>query len=149
MANRQKGSIVSPHEETTAIIQTVLTHYPDTQAIYLFGSYGTQDEWPSSDLDIALLMSPERSKEVGYLMLSPLQHALSELLGKEVDLLNARQVSTVFQKEIVVADRRIYTADAYAADTFEIRTLSNYQKLNQERAEVLAEGHRSGKFYDI
>jgi len=138
-----------PPEMTTAIIQTVLTDYPEVQAIYLFGSYGTEDEWPNSDLDIALLMPPETSKQAGHLMMSPLRGALARLLGRDVDLLNARQVSTIFQKEIVMAERRIYTANENAADEFEIRTLSAYQKLNQERAEVLAEGVRGGRFYDV
>ncbi len=40
------------------IVRTVLDHYPDTQAIYLFGSYGTENEWPDSDVDIALLLPP-------------------------------------------------------------------------------------------
>jgi len=136
-------------EIAAAIVPTVLTHYPDVQAIYLFGSYGTEDEWPNSDLDIALLLPPEISKRVGQMMTSPLRSALSIRLGREVDLLNARQVSTVFQKEIVMAERRFYTANTYAADEFEVRTLSAYQKLNQERAEVLAEGIRSGRFYDV
>jgi hypothetical protein len=26
------------------IIQTILTHYPQVQAVYLFGSIGTEDE---------------------------------------------------------------------------------------------------------
>ena len=38
--------------EQDAIIHTVFRHYADTQAIYLFGSYGTDDEWPDSDVDI-------------------------------------------------------------------------------------------------
>ena len=138
-----------PHETTTAIIKTVLAYYPAVQAIYLFGSYGTEDEWPNSDLDIALLIPPETSNQAGHLMMSPLCNALSILLGRDIDLLNVRQVSTVFQKEIIMAERRIYTANEDAADEFEMRTLSYYQKLNQERAEVLAEGYRSGRFYDI
>ncbi len=45
-------------KERGEIVQTVLRQYPDTQAIYLFGSYGTEDEWPDSDVDIALLLPP-------------------------------------------------------------------------------------------
>ncbi len=66
-----------------------------------------------------------------------------------MDLVNLRQVSTVFQKEIVMAERRIYCADQYAADEFEMLTISFYQKLNEERAGILAEGLRSGSFYQV
>ena len=131
------------------ITQTVLAHFPDVQAIYLFGSYGTENEWPNSDVDIALLLPPTAAKQTDYLALDDLRAALEQLLGKEVDLINLRQVSTVFRKEIIMAERRIYCADQYAADEFEMLTLSYYQKLNEERAGILAEGLRSGRFYNV
>ena len=131
------------------LIGTVLKHYPEAQAIYLFGSYGAENEWPDSDVDIALLLPPVKAKAIGSLALSPLWLELEQALGKSVDLINARQVSTVFQKEIIMADRRIYCGDLYAADEFEMLVLSFYQKLNEERAEVLAEGLRSGRFHNV
>jgi predicted nucleotidyltransferase len=131
------------------IIETVLQHYPDVQAVYLFGSYDTEQEWPNSDVDIALLLPPATAREAGSLALSPPGFELERLLGKPVDLINLRSVSTVFQKEIIMADRRIYCSDEYAADEFEMLTLSFYQKLNQERSEVLAEGLRSGRFHNV
>lgn len=131
------------------IIQTILTHTPQVQAVYLFGSYGTEDERPSSDVDIALLLPPEQAKAAGSLLLGELHLALAELLGKEVDLVNLRQVSTVFQKEIVMTRQQIYCADAYAADEFEMLTLSYYQKLNEERREILAAFAESGRAYDV
>lgn len=131
------------------IIEKIIGHYPDTQAIYLFGSYGTDNEWPNSDVDIALLLPPKTSKLSGHLMMSRLHGELELLMGRDVDLLNLRNVSTVFQKEIIMTERRIYTADEYAADEFEMLTLSYYQKLNEERAQVLAEGLRSGRFYNV
>lgn len=132
---------------TGNIVGTVLGHYPDTEAIYLFGSYGTEDEWPDSDVDIALLLPPERAKAIRMLAMSPLCAELGLLLEKPVDLINLRVVSNVFQKEIIAADRRIHTGNAYAADEFEMLVLSFFQKLSQERAEILAEGLRSGRFY--
>ncbi|MGH8610590.1 MAG: type VII toxin-antitoxin system MntA family adenylyltransferase antitoxin [Gammaproteobacteria bacterium] len=135
--------------EQDATIQTVLSHYPDTQAIYLFGSYGTTDEWPDSDVDIALLLPAGQARVNRMLVMSPLWTELESLLKKPVDLINLRETPTVFQKEIIAADRRIYTGDAYAADEFEMLVLSFYQKLGEERAEILAEGLRSGRFYNV
>ncbi len=131
------------------IIQTILTHTPQVQAVYLFGSYGTEDERPSSDVDIALLLHPEQAKAVGNLLLGELYLALAELLSKEVDLVNLRQVSTVFQKEIVMTGQQIYCTDEYAAAEFEMLTLSYYQKLNQERREILAAFAESGRAYNV
>ena len=48
------------------IIKTVLSYYPAVQGIYLFGSFGTEDEWPDSDIDIALLMPPEQAKQENF-----------------------------------------------------------------------------------
>ena len=131
------------------IVQTILTHTPQVQAVYMFGSYGTEDERPSSDVDLALLLPPEQAKAEGSLLLGELHLALAELLGKEVDLVNLRQVSTVFQKEIVMTGRQIFCADSYAAAEFEMLTLSYYQKLNEERREILAAFKESGRAYNV
>lgn len=134
---------------TKLIVRIVLEHYPEVQAIYLFGTYGTLDEWPDSDVDIAVLLPPAEAKRAGALVMSDLHLVLETLLGKDVDLINLRRVSTVLQKEVVFADRRIFCADVYAADEFEMLTLSFYQKLIQERAGILADGLANGKFYDV
>ncbi len=131
------------------IARIVVEHYPAAQAIYLFGTYGTADEWPDSDVDIALLLPPDEARRGGHMALSKARVAIERLLGKDVDLINLRQVSTVFQKEIIMAERRILCANAYAADEFEMLVLSYYQKLSEERADVLAEGLRSGRFYSV
>ena len=135
--------------EHAAIIDTIRTHYPNVQAVYLFGSYGTEQQWPDSDADIALLLPADEAKRAGSLAMTDLHAALERLLGKEVDLINLRRVSTVFQKEIILAERRIFCADQYAADEFEMLVLSFYHKLNEERAEVMAAGLNSGRFYDV
>jgi uncharacterized protein len=129
------------------IVRTVLGHYPDTQAIYLFGSYDTENEWPDSDVDIALLLPPDQAKASRMLAMSPLCSELGSLLEKPVDLINLREVSTVFQKEIITSDRRIYTGDAYGADEFEMLVLSLYQKLGEERADILEDFWRTGRAY--
>lgn len=134
---------------TDLLVGAIRAAFPDVQAIYLFGSWGTADEWPDSDIDIAVLLPPETAKTLGTLELVNTQNKLSSLLRKPVDLLNLRRVSTVFQKEVVMADRRIYTADEYAAEEFEMLTLSFYQKLNEERAEIMAEIRRTGRAYSV
>ena len=132
-----------------AIIKEVLANFPETQAIYLFGSWGTENQWPDSDVDIALLLPPVQAKKIGTLLMSPLRFSLEPLLNRPVDLINLRLVSTVFQKEVVCSERRIYCVDDYAADEFEMLTISYYQQLNQERKEILDEFWQSGKAYAV
>lgn len=131
------------------IVEAVLKSYPDVQAVYLFGTSGTEDEWPDSDVDVALLFSPAKAAKTGSLLMSDLWNKLEKLLKKDVDLINLRLVNTVFQKEIISADRRIYCADEYAADEFEMLTLSYYQKLNEERADIMKEALKSGRFHNV
>ncbi len=131
------------------IIAIVIEKYPNTQAIYMFGTYDTEDEWEDSDVDIALLLPPVEAKQAGNLYVTDLHIKLEKQLRSDVDLINLRLVSTVFQKEIVAADRRIYCADEYAADEFEMLTFSYYQKLNEERAGILEAAKRSGRFLDV
>jgi len=132
--------------ETDVIVRRILKHYPTAQAIYFFGTHGTADEWPDSDVDIAVLLSPQRAKTARLLALSDLRFELEAWLKKEVDLINLRRVPTVLQKEVIAADRRIYQADEYAADEFEMLTLSYYQKLNEERAEIVEDALTTGRF---
>ena len=130
------------------IVRLALSHHPATQAIYLFGSYGTADQRPDSDVDIALLLPPVEAKQAGPLALGELHQQLSKALGRDVDLLNARLVSTVFQMAIIFGEL-LYCADRYAVDEFEMLTMSYYQKLNEERAEILAEFRRTGRAYPV
>lgn len=136
-------------DEQSMIIRTVLSYYPDVQGIYLFGSYGTADEWPQSDVDIALLLPPQRADSGTALALDECRLALASCLHKDVDLLDVRRVSTVFQKEITANGRLIYCADRYAVDEFEMLVLSFYQKLNEERREIVASFTATGRAYAV
>ena len=131
------------------IIDIICAYLPDVWAIYLFGTWGTKDEWPDSDIDIALLLNPDKAKKTGLSAMSNLRVALESALEKEVDLINISMVSTVFQKEIIITGRRIYCADEYGADEFEMVALSLYQKLNAERGAILEEALKCGRFYNL
>jgi predicted nucleotidyltransferase len=139
---------MSRAETTATIIQIILAHYPAAQGIYLFGSYDAHQELPDSDIDIALLLPPEQARQEKNLFLSRCRFDLQDALSRDVDLLNARQVSTVFQKEII-GGVRIYCADLYAADEFEMLVISYYQKLNEERREILDAFYRTGRAYAV
>jgi len=131
------------------IIDIILKHYRNVQAIYLFGSFGTNEEWPNSDVDIALLFTHTIAGRNVPLINSECLLELESELNKKVDLLNIKTVSTVFQKEIIFANRRIYCNDSYAAQEFEMLTLSYYQELNWERKEILNDFYKSKRAYNV
>jgi len=131
------------------MIALIKSFYPLIQGIYLFGSYQTEREWLDSDVDIALLLPPDLARKERNLAFSHCQCKLEELLGKSVDLINIRQVSTVFQFQIVSTGRLILTNDQSAVAEFEMLTISFYQKLNEERSAILQEFYKTGKAYNV
>ena len=130
-------------------LELVQSFLPDVQAVYLFGSFAYSDERPESDIDVALLLPHEKAKTLGTLYGSNLHQALTRFFGRDVDLINLRQVSTVFQNQIVSTGKLVYSADEVARQTFKMYTLSFYQKLNEERAGILKELYRTGEVYKM
>ena len=135
--------------ERDVITRLVCEHYPNVQGIYLFGSHGTEDARPDSDIDIALLPPPLEAKQKACLEFSLCRSALAQHLHKDVDLISARQVSTVFQKEIISNGRLLYCVERYAVDEFEMLVLSYYQKLNEERKDILDSFNATGRAYAV
>lgn len=128
-----------------AIVDILLRFFPVIQAVYLFGSYGTDDVTLASDVDIAILLPPDEAGSVSAMVLYEARFALEKILRRDVDLLNLRKTNTVLCHEVLKKVRRIYCADRYAADVFEMLVLSYYQKLNEERAEILDDISRTGR----
>ncbi len=144
-------SKVSPiTDDVSSFIQAICAAFPNTQAIYLFGTWGTEYQRRDSDLDIAVLLPPATASAVDCsewlrLLVEVAQAAKVEY----ADLINLRTAPVILRKEIIAANRRIDCADEYAADEFEMLTLSYYQKLNEERRGIVESGLSTGRFYDV
>ncbi|MBX3015682.1 MAG: nucleotidyltransferase domain-containing protein [Caldilineaceae bacterium] len=133
--------------EPERLIQRILATLPEIQAIYLFGSYAAQRANAQSDLDLALLLPPRQAFLLAHDVWWKLTDELSELAGCPVDLINMRQVSTVFQIEILRTGQRIFCANLPQCNEYEGLALSLYQKLNEERAEILEAIRTTGVIY--
>ena len=131
------------------IIEIILKYYPETQVVYLFGSAAEGNLQQHSDIDLALLLPHDLAKKQASLAMSLAHLELENHLKRDVDLVNLRQVSTVFQYVIINKGKVIYCVDEYSRKTFEMLTWSFYQKLNEERAEILDEFFRTGKAYAV
>ena len=136
-------------KEDERIVRVILNYYPDIQAVYLFGSFDTDDERDDSDVDIALLFHPCAAHAIGSLAMSDLRFGLEAELNKTVDIVNLRLASTVFQKEVVTSGRLIFQGDTYAVDEFEMLVFSFYQKLNEERAEIIRAALSDRRFHSV
>jgi uncharacterized protein len=130
--------------DSKAIVDTILLYFPEVEAIYLFGSHATADERPESDVDLALLF-PYEPKTTADAALCGCRQALENLSKKTTDVIDLGSANTVFQHEIIQEGRILYQQSEQAVDRFEMLVMSKYQKLNEERADILQEVFQNGR----
>ncbi len=109
-----------------------LKHF-EPAVIYLFGSFGTDSQHPESDIDVAFL--PEVS--VDPVVCFQVANQLADQLGRSVDLVDLTQASTVFSKEVLRTGTSIDIQKPSRQQQFEMSTLADYARLNEERQAVL------------
>jgi predicted nucleotidyltransferase len=115
-----------------AIIGTLDSLQP--AVIYLFGSYGTPSQHPASDIDLAFLPLTA----IDPLACFAASNALADALGFSVDLVDLSRASTVMAKEVLRTGMALHVADLPRRQQFEMQTLADYARLNEERQPVLA-----------
>ncbi|GDX84074.1 toxin-antitoxin system antidote Mnt family protein [Methylococcaceae bacterium] len=125
-----------------AAISSIRTAFPNTLAIYLFGSRANGTANSDSDLDLAILVA-------GYaepLQLWDISNDLAEIAGCDVDLLDMRAASTVMQYQILQTGRCLW-ANKLEADLFECFVLSEKLYFDQSRAGLLDDIQKRGTVY--
>lgn len=125
------------------MVGAVLKSLPDCQAIYRFGSWGTSEQRPDSDIDLAILpaspLDPVRRWQ--------LAQSLASLAGRDVDLVDLLCASTVMRMQVLATGDRLFCADDYAVEMFEDVTFSSYARLNEECGEILSEIRARGSVH--
>jgi predicted nucleotidyltransferase len=101
--------------------------------IYLFGSYGGPAEHSASDIDIAFLPTVGADPVACFYI----SNQLAEQLGRDVDLVDLTLASTVLAKEVFRTGSPIDIQNAHLQQEFEMRTLSDYARLNEERQAMI------------
>jgi uncharacterized protein len=74
-----------------------------------------------------------------------------ELAGKiniNVDLIDFKKASTVFQGQIVSTGKAIYCLDNHKRMDYEVKTLKMYAKLNEERQFIINNVQESGSIFN-
>lgn len=135
--------------DTDSIVSFLVEQYKGLQAIYLFGSYGTDAEFPDSDIDIAVLLDENAAAAVTGNQLLEAGVSLGRITRKPVDLVNLRNASTVMQKEVIASDKCIYCTSLSAVLKFEMETISDYQHLNYERRFIIEDFLETGRAYQV
>lgn len=127
MENRKK------FEFEKDIIKIIEKNIKNVGIIYIFGSYAEGTERGKSDVDIAFY-SLENYSEYEIFLLA---QKISAEIKKEVDLVQLKKSSTVFQKEVVSKGIVIFEKDHIEREKFENIVLKKYMRLNEERKKIL------------
>jgi predicted nucleotidyltransferase len=114
-------------------IREVLAPF-DPAAVYVFGSAASGRMRSDSDLDLAILPAAP----ISALKLFETRTELAEIIHRDVDLIDLSSSSTVLCKEVLAGGRLLYENDAFRREEFEMYSLSDYARLNEERAPVLS-----------
>lgn len=125
------------------IVKILTEHISDIICIYLFGSYIENRLKKESDIDIAILAE----KRLDSIKRWEIAGMLADNLKKDVDLLDMNSVSTVMKARVVSRGLCIYESDKKKKDFFEMYTLSDYARLNEERKEIIERIKQEGVVY--
>lgn len=111
--------------------------------LIIFGSALNGYFRPDSDIDIAFLSEKEYPDYKVFI----LSQRLAALLGRDIDLVNLRNVSTVFKARIIGNGEVIYTKDEKMMNELFIRILKEYALLNEERKPIIERINKEGRVY--
>lgn len=123
--------------------EAILDTLPQVWAIYVYGSAARGDDWPDSDIDLALLLPPAQ-RIPDYLGLSA---TLSARLGRTVDLVDLRQAGSVLHRQVLQEGRQLHVADVGAVLEWEARALTESCDHRARIGVLLEDFRRSGVGY--
>lgn len=116
---------------------------PGLLAVYVYGSVARDEAHDGSDVDIAILAE----HPVDAVERFDLAGKLASQLGRDVDLLDLKQASTVMRAQVMESAHRLWVRDDAPVDEFEAHVLSDFARLNEERAAILNEIRERGSVY--
>ena len=121
----------------------LLAEFPHVSAIYVYGSFARGEEWPDSDLDLAVLLPPER--RIGDLL--DVIRKLSEGLRRRVDLIDLRKVGDVLRREVLADGHTLFVSNPQAVLSWEASAMSRYARHREEIKDILDDFKRTGIGY--
>jgi len=111
--------------------------------ILVFGSYAKGTAHHESDLDIAYYSKKKLTNYQRFLLAGD----LSEKCNVEVDLVDLKQIDTVFAAQIFSTGELLYCIDDNIFIRERMKAYSMYATLNEQRAEILEAIKKRGNIY--
>lgn len=131
-------------EDAGKLITDFLVDRITPSVIYLFGSRAADRARSNSDYDIAYLSDKHLSNYERFM----LAQELAAILNRDVDLVDLKQASTVFQTEIIETGKVLHGDHSTDKALFEMRALKDYAILNEERRVILENISERGQIYE-
>ena len=119
------------------------TALPDAWAIYVFGSFARGEEWPDSDLDLAVLLPPARRIESVLDVISE----LSRVVHREVDVVDLRRAGDVLRREVLLEGQALHVSEPDQVLAWEAAAMSRYARHREEIRDILEDFRRTGVGY--
>ena len=113
------------------------------EGVYLFGSRAQKEENAKSDWDFAYLSRTGVQEQKVWEMKTQLEIDFDT----SIDVVDLYKANTILQVQVIKTGEIIWAGDLNKIRQFEYLTLSYYQKLNDERAHILADVKRRGSVY--
>ena len=112
-------------------------------AIYRFGSWGTPEMRPSSDLDLAFLtIKAQPSQQVWHFA-----QDIAVRVGCDVDLIDLRAQSTEMRMQVISTAERLWCGDFNTTEMFEDFVYSDYVDFSERRRGILDDIRARGSIY--
>jgi len=110
-----------------------ITQALEPDFILLFGSFAKRTSHAESDIDLAYLSDKQLSSYKRFILASE----LAELVDHEIDLIDIKQIDTVFNMQIFAQGIPIYMKDENEFIRQKMRAYSMYATLNEQRAPII------------
>jgi predicted nucleotidyltransferase len=121
----------------------LVARLPHLWAIYVFGSFARGDEWPSSDLDLAVLLPP--GERIGDLF--DVMSEVSTKVNRDVDLIDLRNASDVLRSEVLGEGHALFVSAPDAVLDWEASAISRQARHREEIRDILLDFRRTGIGY--
>ena len=130
-------------ERAKKIITEYLKNKIKLSFIYLFGSFAKGEGREDSDIDLAIY--PD--EDIGPYDLFIISNKLSSKIKRDVQIINLKNIDTVFAAQIVGNREELYCKDKTLMANYNIKVFKEYAKLNEERQVILDAIERDGRIY--
>ncbi len=120
--------------DVSYVVESLKAAFGETLlGIVLYGSQASGYATARSDIDLAVFISGKTSQQ----LLWDTAQELACHFGKDVDLIDLKDATTVLQKEVCQHGVWLEKIDAMACDLFETHVFSKYQQLEDDRRPII------------